>query len=162
MSALVLIKYNVKQFDFKIMNKLANDVVANALLNGFAVSFNDDSAELILQDEIENSLLISDSFLYRHGDEILDLTEIVYEEESVFKERFILKYNFLKQLVDILFRYQVDSVNIYFTEYGESNLEEYICIETQAEDMLEKLYETFIQSSKTTGFCFPNISIHIK
>ena len=162
MSALFLVKFYVKKIDYTKLNHLANDIVSNALLNNYAVFFNDNYAEVILKKNIENSFLISDSFLYKHGDEILDITEFVCNGEGLMKERFMLKYTFLNQLMDILFRYGVLSLDIYITEDGDECVERYICVETKKENLLEDLFQTFIRYSSKTGYTFPNIKIQIR
>ena len=161
MSALLLFKFSTKHIKFDEENKLANEIVNCALKNYFAVSFNN-CVDLISQEDNFNSFFVSDSFLYTHADEILDLTDFVFEDEPVFKKRFIEKYSFLEKLIEILFHYKTEFINIFFSEYGETDLKEYLDIEATAQNVLEKIYEVFIKNSNDTGFTFPNIMISIK
>ena len=115
-----------------------------------------------MKKNIENSFLISDSFLYKHADEILDITEFVCDEEGLMKERFMHKYAFLNQLMNILFRYGILSLDIYITEDGDECVERYICLETKRADLLENLFQTFIRYSSQTGYTFPNVKIQVR
>lgn len=162
MSAIFLVKFHVKNIDYTKLNHLANDIVSDALSNNYAVFFNDNYAEVILKKNIENSFLISDSFLYKHGDEILDITEFVCDEEGLMKERFMHKYAFLNQLMNILFRHGILSLDIYITEDGDECVERYICLETKRADLLENLFQTFIRYSSQTGYTFPNVKIQVQ
>ena len=58
--------------------------------------------------------------------------------------------------------YQIKNLSIYFTDYSESDLNEYMQFETNAENVIEKLYEIFIEYAQKTGYTFPNINISIK
>jgi hypothetical protein len=61
-----------------------------------------------------------------------------------------------------MFKYKIEDINIFLSEEGETDLEEYIFIEACQEDIIEKLYEVFVQQTSKTGFTFPNIKIHVK
>ena len=125
--------------------------------------FNDDYARQVLKPvEHRHTILISYSFFDRNADELFDITGFVFENKINFKERFIDKFSFLNQLFSILFMYQIKNLSIYFTDYSESDLNEYMQFETNAENVIEKLYEIFIEYAQKTGYTFPNINISIK
>ena len=161
MSAIFLVEFNTKKKDFNLTNALAKKVVLYALSNNFAVSFNDNSAKALMNDRIENTLVISDSFLYRHADDILDVTDFVEEAEIIFKEKFIAKYLFLEGLINLLFEHEMEGVNIYISESNSNDLKEYTFIKTDVKNLLVSIYQEFIKVSNETGFTFPDIKIRV-
>ena len=163
MSALCVVGFDGSKLKFADLKSLSNEVISNALLNKYAVFFNDSYAEQILEPKSQkHTILISYNFFDRNADELLDVTDFVYESKKNFKINFFNKFAFLNQFFNILFSYQVRDVNIYFTEYGEENLEKYIHVDIRLEEMLEKLYEVFINNSRATGFSFPNINFRFQ
>ena len=163
MSAICLMEFNAKQLSFEKLNKLANEIIANALSNNYAAFFNDCYAENFIKDkERMTYLLLSDSFLYRNADDLLDVTAFVYEADEIYKKKFIEKYSFFSKLIDIIFKYEIDVIDLYITEQGDNKFDEYIFEGVKKEKLLEKLFDAFIKSSSQTGYTFPNIKIHIK
>lgn len=162
MSALCFLNFNTKHLNYKQLNNLANDAVKNALLNGYAVFFNDSFAEETRRDEkLNTSVLLSDSFLCRNADDLLDVTDFAYEAETNYKMSFIKKYSFLSQLVDIIFQYEIDSIDLYITEQGD---EDFNCIyeRTEKVNIVKKLYDIFTSQSLNTGYTFPSLKVHIE
>ena len=160
MSAVCLLNFNTKHLIFEQLNNLANDMVKNALLNGIAVYFNDNIVEELLSDEKSNtSVILSDSFLYRNADDLLDFTNFAYETEENYKTIFIQKYSFLSQLIDIVLGYKIESIDLYISEQG--NFDNYIYVETKKENAVYELFDTFMEHSLKTGYTFPDLKIHI-
>lgn len=160
MSAVCLLNFNSKHLTFEQLNNLANDMVKNALLNGIAVYFNDNIVEELLSDEKSNtSVILSDSFLYRNADDLLDFTNFAYETEENYKTIFIQKYSFLSQLIDIVLGYKIESIDLYISEQG--NFDNYIYVETKKENAVYELFNTFMEHSLKTGYTFPDLKIHI-
>lgn len=160
MSAVCLLNFNTKHLTFEQLNNLANDMVKNALLNGIAVYFNDNIVEEFLSDEKSNtSVILSDSFLYRNADDLLDFTNFAYETEENYKTIFIQKYSFLSQLIDIVLGYKIESIDLYISEQG--NFDNYIYVETKKENAVYELFNTFMEHSLKTGYTFPDLKIHI-
>ena len=163
MSALCLLEFSSKKLKFAELNNLANEVMANALLNNYAVFFNDDYARQILKPvEYRHTILISSNFFDRNADELFDVTGFVSENEANFKERFIDKFSFLDQLFSVLLSYRIEDLSIYFTDYSEVDFNEYMQLEVNTSNVVEKLYKTFIELSQKTGYTFPNIIFRIK
>lgn len=163
MSALCFVEFASNKLDFVELNRLANEIMANALLNNYAVFFNDDYVKQVLKPvDHKHTILISYSFFDKNADELFDVTGFVQENEIKFKEIFTDKFSFLNQFFSVLLSYQIEDLSIYFADDSETDLNEYIQFETNAENVVEKLYETFIKSSQKTGYTFPNINIHIK
>lgn len=163
MSAICLMEFNAKQLSFEALNELANEIIANALSNNYAAFFNDCFAESFIKDEERMTyLLLSDSFLYRNADDLLDVTAFVYDTDEIYEKKFIEKYSFFSKLVDVIFKYEIDVIDLYITEQGDDKFDAYIFEEVKKENLLEKLFDVFIKSSSQTGYTFPNIKIHIK
>lgn len=106
--------------------------------------------------------MLSDSFLYRNADDLLDVTAFVYDTDEFYEKKFIEKYSFFSKLVDVIFKYEIDVIDLYITEQGDDKFDEYIFEEVKKENLLEKLFDAFIKTSSQTGYTFPNIKIHIK
>ncbi len=157
MSALFFVKFNKKELSFDALNKLANEIVGDALKNNYAVAFNDEYLGEAFNKEKDITILLSDSFLYRHGDELLDVTEFVCESEKEFKLKFMKKFSFLTKLIDTLFQAKIREVDICFADTDES----VPLIVTTKNDLLTDLYNEFITSSSKTGFTFPNLKIQV-
>lgn len=162
MSALLLIKYDVQNVDFANLDKLAKTIVADGLRNDYAVSFNDSYASDFLQGKATNTIVVSDSFLYRQADELLDITEYVYEDEQVFKRKFAQKYSFLQCLAEKLLDFGARNIEIYFSTSDGCVASDYVCVETTANALTENLLDTFLKNAHQTGFTFPDMIIKIR
>lgn len=163
MSALCLVSFSGEKLDFSKLNNLANEIVLNAVLNKYAVFFDDCYAEQILENKPRMiSALISCSFFDRNADDFLNLSDFAYDTEGEFKRDFFNRFHVLKLFIEILFSHQIDYADIYITEDSNEDLESYICVETTQEDMLEKLFETFMLYAFKNGYTFPDIKIQIQ
>lgn len=162
MSALLLIKYDVHNVEFANLDKLSKTIVADGLRNDYAVSFNDSYASDFLHGKATNTIVVSDSFLYRQADELLDVTEYVYEDEQVFKRKFAQKYIFLQRLVEKLLDFDAQNIEIYFSTSDGCDASDYVCVETTASALTENLLDTFLKNASQTGFTFPDMVIKIR
>lgn len=160
MSAICLISFDTKKLSFEQLNKLANQTMMTALLNNYAIFYNDCFAEKFMKREKQKTtILLSDSFLYRNADDLLDVTAFAYDSDADYKRKFIKKYSFFTALINVIFSYNIDSINLYITEQGD---DDYIYLETKNDNMVEELFNLFIKNSSKTGYTFPNINICIK
>lgn len=161
MSTILVIKYQTPSYDFDNINHLANTIIHHALKNNYAVSFNDEYANEFLQGNVINSIIVSDSFLYRQADELLDVTEYSYSEDSVFNSFFIHKYSFLQFIAETLLNNGAKNITIYISDGGNCNSSDSIHIESNTNNLMKKLYKAFIDNICSTGFSFPDICINI-
>lgn len=78
MSMLCFFNFDAKRLSFKKLNDLSNEIIKSALLNGFAAFFNDSFLdEIKIRENLSTTILLSDSFLYRNSDDLLDVTDFV-------------------------------------------------------------------------------------
>ena len=61
-----------------------------------------------------------------------------------------------------MFSYRIEDLSMYFTDYSEADFNEYMQLEVNTSNVIEKLYKTFIEVSHKTGYTFPNIIFRIK
>lgn len=160
MSSICLLNFDAKDLTFEQLNDLANELVKCALLNCVAVNFNDDKVkEFFNKQKLNTYILLSDSFIYRSADDLLDITSLAHETEENYKIKFIQKYGFFSQLIDIVFNYKIESIDFYVSEQGSIN--RFINVETQKDSFMNELFSIFIEHSLKTGFTFPDLKIHI-
>ena len=96
MSSFFLMDFSKEKLKYNDLNNLADNIIKNALKNGYAVFLNDSYSSQILKNKTNNiSILFSYSFLDRNADELLDLTDFIYDDESDFKKKFFDKFGCL-------------------------------------------------------------------
>ena len=162
MSAICLMNFNARKIPFEQLNNLANEAMETALDNKIAVFFNDDFAEEVFDEfELQTSVLISDSFLYRHADDLLDVSEFVDETGNDYKNKFMNKFRFFSRFVDIVFGYNIDQIDLIITQYGNENINDYNSIKTNRNNLIKDLFYNFMEQKKITGYTFPDLKIQI-
>lgn len=160
MSMLCFFNFDAKRLSFKKLNDLSNEIIKNALLNGFAAFFNDSFLdEIKIRENLSTTILLSDSFLYRNSDDLLDVTDFVYDTELTLKNKFIRKYDFLLQFADIIFKYDINKLDFYVLTQGYEN---YTFIQAQKSCATEALLDIFLSQVFKTGFTFPDLKIQIE
>lgn len=162
MSAICLMNFNARKIPFEQLNNLANEAMETALDNKIAVFFNDDFAEEVFDEfELQTSVLISDSFLYRHADDLLDVSEFVDETGNDYKNKFMNKFRFFSRFVDIVFGYNIDQIDLIITQDGNENINDYKSIKTNRNNLIKDLFYNFMEQKKITGYTFPDLKIQI-
>ena len=161
MSSFFLIDFSKEKLKYNDLNNLADNIIKNALKNGYAVFLNDSYSSQILKNKTNNiSILFSYSFLDRNADELLDLTDFIYDDESDFKKKFFDKFDFLNDVFDILFSYNIKKIDLYITEDGSEDTE-YVEVVVKKDNVVQVLYDNFIKYSSVTGYTFPNLHINV-
>ena len=120
MSELCLMNLKKHRLNFEKLDSLANSLVELSLKNKIAVFFHtyDYAAELINSAGMKNFFLLSDSFLYKNCG-FLDMMSFAYETDmQSYRVRFLKKYHFLQEMIDKIFEYEVDTLEISISEDG--------------------------------------------
>ncbi len=153
--------------DFENYNKLAREIITYALKNNIAAFFNsyDYWQDLISEMDMKAFFLISDSFLYKSC-ELLDNTEFIElikmnADIKIYKKAFENKYSFFKDLVEIIFKYNVSLIEIYITEDDAIESKDFISIKSTKESILSDLFNCVISSISQFGNEFPNVKFEI-
>ena len=154
--------------DYDSFNDLANVLVRFALDNKIAVFFNsyDYGEALINAGNMREFFLISDSFLYKNCDsflykncELLDNTQLLCQSEISqlvdFKSAFFEKYNFFEKIIEIIFRYDVFSIEIYITEDNTDNMDDFNTIISSKDGFMSDLYKSVVEAIPSYGGEFP-------
>lgn len=162
------LKENSLKINDKYYNKLAKEIIDYALKNNIAAFFNsfDYWEDIISKADMKDFFLISDSFLYKSC-ELLDNTEFIKlieenDDINVYKNAFINKYSFFKDLVDIIFKYNVSLIEIYISEDDMTEFEDFKSINSTKDTILLDLFQCVMNNIDKFGNEFPDLKISIK
>lgn len=160
MSLLCFFSFDAKRLSFEKLNNLSNEIMHNALQNEYAAFFNDSFLDDIkIKEQLATTLLLSDSFLYRNADGLLDVSDYVYDKKKTFRNEFIKKYGFILQLINILFKHEINVIDFYVLSTGCTN---YTHLQTKKDFLLKDLLNEFLKQVPETGFTFPDLKIQIE
>ncbi len=135
MSNLCVFNFKENDLNYAMLDKLANELVRIALENKIAVTFNDNYwNNIISNNKMETYFTVSNSFLYRDANcigisSLFDLQPLVLDlckndkfgeilKDKIFYNTFIDKYHFLQKLIDCIFEFDINLVEIYISENG--------------------------------------------
>ncbi len=151
--------------EFDNYNRLAKELIQFALDNDIAIFFNsyDYGEEIIRDGGMKNFFLMSDSFLYKNC-EFLNTTDLAYDWGSDrAKQKFMKKYGFLKEMLKIVFRYDVRLVELFVSDDGSvdrvSDFEE---LKSNSETFLTDIYDYILAHALEDAYCFPTVKLVIK
>ena len=154
--------------DFENYNNLAKEIIANALKNNIAAFFNsyDYWQDLILKADMKAFFLLSER-KKKKSCELLDNTCFIdiienNSDMQVYKKAFEKKYKFFKELVEIIFKYDVSLIEIYLTEDDTTEIDDFKSMVSTKETILSDLFSCVIKSTPEFGNEFPTIKIIIK
>lgn len=162
MSALCIISLDDAKREFTDFDNLAKQLVLSGIRNDFALHFNycNGIEDKISKANIKNFISVSESFVYNNCDELFDLTKFAYYE-TISKEEFALQFKFLSIIVDIIFSFGFEKIDIYLSEDGLDCFDTYNKIETKADSFFEAFYFGFLQYADKTGFTMPDLHLII-
>ena len=153
--------------DFDNYNKLAREIITYTLNNNIAAFFNayDYWQDIINEAKMKTFFLISDSFIYKSC-ELLDNTEFVdlirqNKDISIYKKAFENKYSFFKDLVEIIFKFNVSLIEIYITEDDAVEIQDFKSIKSARETIVSDLFNCVIDSVSEFGNEFPDVKLII-
>jgi len=172
MSDTLIVDLKDKRSSFdKKLNKFANEIVKFCLDNNIAAFFNSDySSELVKLANMKNYFLVSDSFLYEQCDELLDIaplydsTDNAYKRKGAFdkskweehyRDEFYKKFKWFTGLLDIIFCYEVESIDIYIESYESLPLDEYYTIKTSHKNFLKDICDYVIDNAEHWCYHIP-------
>lgn len=151
--------------EFDNYNRLARELIQFALNNDIAIFFNsyDYGEEIIRDGGMKNFFLMSDSFLYKNC-EFLNTIDLAYDWGSDrAKQKFMKKYGFLKEMLKIVFRYDVQLVELFVSDDGSvdcvSDFEE---LKSSSETFLTDIYDYILAHAWKDAYCFPTVKLVIE
>ena len=159
--------FNLKKFDkqFDEFADLTKDVTNYCLANNFGALFcpmkcgND---RIIAEEKMTHYFFLSDSFLYYDYD-FLDTTRFVNDSKEQFKKHFFETFKFFEELLDVVFKYDIDIAEVWIDEWFEATeADDFYKITAEKESFLQTLYDFFIEKQVETGHTFPPVVIEVK
>lgn len=165
MSELCLFNIKEKNLKFEELNELAKDVTRYSLKNGYGSFFNtaDYAYDFVEKVGMKTYFILSDSFLYKNADDLLDTTRFAYDSKSDYRKHFFETFSFFEDYLDIVFKYDVDSVEVWIDGNGTATeIEDYDRLLSEKRNFTKTLYDVFMKMSKETGYTFPPVVIEVK
>lgn len=161
------LKNNAVCTNYKDYNALAKELINYALNHNMAVFFNsfDYGIDIIKSAHMHDFIIISDSFLYKNC-ELLDNTEFITliesNEFSEYRNQFYKKYKFLEDIINIIFKYDVYTIELFISEDGSvDNEAEFLCMTSTKKSLLSNLFDCVINSTNEYGNEFPSLKVII-
>ena len=167
MSGLCIINFKRHNLTFEAMNELAEKLMYIALQNHIAIFFNSHyRRDLIDNIKMKNYFVMSDSFIYRNCnfldvvpivESCIDSGESVLHEEPAFRDEFMKKFHFFDLIIQCIFQYNVDLLEIYISESGcVSKEEDFEVVRTSSKLFLLDLFNSLVDMNNGFNYEFPN------
>ena len=155
--------FNLKKYNMSFLekNSLAQELVKIALKNDIGITFNDHYWEPILKDaKMDFYFTLSSTFLAIDSDTlgvdpILDLFSLVMdltggdvykklEKDKMFYNAFKHRFNFLGEMINEVFKFKVELLEIYISESGceIGDLEDFEKINTTTKRFMKDLFNS--------------------
>ena len=164
MSNLFLINLKNHNANYNELCKLSKEITRFALNNNFAVFFNsyDYGNEIINEAQMKDFLLISDNFLSKNCEFLNTSYFANVSDIEKFKKEFFKKFDFLKKLVEKLFQYNINLIEIYITQDGAVNsIKDFTEQTSSAKTFLYDLLIEIINNKEEYAYGFPTIKYNI-
>lgn len=154
LSCIFNLKLNSEKFEE--VNQLANDIIRYANNNGLGVFFNIRGYKIITQAEMETYFILSNSFLYENGNELLS-TQFIndFSNEVSSKLEFVAHFKFFEAILKLIFNYKVNIVEIYIDSCVGTNIEDFDVYYANQNNFLDILYKSIINSANFYAYGFP-------
>ena len=167
MSGVCIINFKKHNLTFDQMNELAEKLMYIALQNHVAIFFHSHyRKDLIDNVKMKNYFVMSDSFFYRNCNflNVVPIVEscmgnvmYVNHENAVFRAKFIKRYYFFDLIIQCIFQYDVDLLEIYISESGCVNKnEDFEVINTSAQLFLSDLFDSLVDMHNGFNYEFPD------
>ena len=145
--------------DYERLCYVVNELIQTALDNGIGISFNSDYYDLNSLPEFKIYFLLSDSFVYRHSDELLSPNGLWDGEDmESFKENFIDRFKIFEILIDKLFMLGINRFEIYFIDVNTpvEEIKNFESVKTTGKEFSLTLLKTVLEESEEWGCTIPN------
>lgn len=172
MSAICIIDYtsSVDKIGFEKCNKMAKEIIKYCLEYDLAAFFNsyDYGKEIIVSAGMKAFFLMSDSFLYKNC-EFLHTSDCGIVESNAdldfskdqFKSDFIEKFSFLKYIINIISKYNIESVDIYLSGGNVEDLSEFDKLPANYNNFLEILCDYIVVNADKYAYEFPDVKLEL-
>lgn len=165
MSAFCIFNLKKPPLDFNSLNSLAQKLIGYSLNNDLGVFFNsyDYAADLIKDAGMKCFFLMSDSFVYKNCDDLLD-TSFLTDPSNLTqcKKEFFNHFKFFNDILDIVFKCGVREVEVYISEDGSTSKKlDFIQLETTKEMFLDALLNSILENVDRYAYTFPDVKITI-
>ena len=152
MSAICIINLKESHCSFEELDCLSKDIIAYSSENKLAAFFNckDYMPNLIEEAGMSNYFLVSDSFLYRN----CEFLSLDYDKCQRINniERFKRKYYFFEDIIGIIFRYDIPTVEIYVSDDGASEIKDFETIHSSVKTIVSDLYNNVFGDDKHVNY----------
>lgn len=158
MSSVCIFNIVDKINDYDKLNHIARELVQTALDNELGISFNSNFYDLTKVSTIKNYFMLSNSFIYRHSDELLS-PKGLWDGNSVdlFKKEFINRFRFFQILLDKLCSLGVEKVEIYFVDIDEppESLRDFEVVQSNGFEFVDNLLKVVLSEMDEFGGTIP-------
>lgn len=145
--------------EYVVLNNIAKELVKTALENEMGIFFaNTFYKDINFINKMNNSFLLSDSFLYVHSDELL-CTNGFWNDRNIvsYKKKFIEKFQFFNIVLDKLYFLGIRKIEIYFADLDDTfdDFNEFEIIQTNREKFLNDLLSVTLENMNEFGGTVP-------
>lgn len=160
MSGLLLVNLKEHNLDYNELNTMAKQLVSLALKKNFAVTFNSCGSEdrIVTDGGMRDYFHISNSFLYKNCDflympdlilklcgvdEIEKIDFYHYPRKEEIRKAFLKEYNFLNEILDIVFEFDVNLIEMIMVDANGVVLsyQDFEEIKIKRDEFLFKLFD---------------------
>lgn len=165
MSAICIFNLKQHQLKFDSMNDLARNLVDYSLNNNLGVFFNsyDYGADIIKDADMKCFFLMSDSFVYKNCDDLLDTSFLTDPSDlTQCKQEFSQHFRFFNDVMDIVFEHDVSKIEVFISEDGStSKKSDFITLNTSKDKFLETLLNSIVENADRYAYTFPDVQLTV-
>ena len=163
MSAIFIINFKKHDLSFDKMNCLAKKLIEIGLREdiGVFLNSNDYATDLILNANMTDFVMLSDSFLYKNCD-FLSTVEFDVSNKPKFKKDFVGKFKFIDNILDEIEKSGILQVEIFISCDGSVNkTSDFVNKEINHNEFLDELFDSIIKYSHEFAYGFPTVKFDI-
>lgn len=157
MSAICVVNLKEHTLSYKNSNDMAKKLVEFALEKDLGVLFHtsDYAYDFMQSESMKNCFLLSDSFLSENCEFLEESYQLLLNiaSDDDLRNRFYRKYGFFQGVIDILFQFGVNLVEIYISENGMvESVDDFSVTMSTRESFLDTLYQSFLKNIEENEF----------